>query len=200
MNTIDLHFFDAKTISIDSIKSLPFLHEDDYLTIDQYTSLLGKQEKAISLYFKRKYIGDFYTNDFGKPLSTKTFFNISHSNGFVIFAKTNLGPIGIDIERNKPVSELLIKTITTDEELATIHDPKDFFKIWTCKESLIKSRGINLPKNLKSIPTLPLNGIKSYDQQAYSSQIKEYSDYIIAVTIQSNVDFTINLISEEISL
>ena len=187
MNTIDLHFFDAKTISIDSIKSLPFLHEDDYLTIDQYTSLLGKQEKAISLYFKRKYIGDFYTNDFGKPLSTKTFFNISHSNGFVIFAKTNLGPIGIDIERNKPVSELLIKTITTDEELATIHDPKDFFKIWTCKESLIKSIGINLR-------------IKSYDQQAYSSQIKEYSDYIIAVTIQSNVDFTINLISEEISL
>ena len=198
MNTIDLYLFDAKTISIDSIKSLPFLREDDFLAIDKYTSLLGKQEKAASLYFKRKYIGDFYTNEFGKPLANQTFFSISHSNGLVIFAKTNSGPIGIDIEKIKIVSELLIHTVTTDEELTTVHTPKDFFKIWTCKESLIKSIGTSLPKDLKSLPALPLNGLKTYKQQLYSSQIKEYSDYIIAVTIQSNVDFNINLISETI--
>ena len=199
MKTIDLYLFDSKKIDDNLIKSLPFLRDEDFVILEEYTTLLGKQEKALSLYFKRKYIGDYSINQYGKPLSDSAFFNISHSNGIVIFTKTNLGPIGIDIEQIRPVSKELITGITTNEELQSINSPEDFFKLWTCKESLLKSNGRGIIRNLKSVPALPYNGTKIYNQVYYFSQVIKNSDYIIAVTIQSKEDFKINIIQEEIN-
>ena len=89
----------------------------------------------------------FKYNENGKPyLSGRNdiFFNISHSEDYIAVAISD-EPVGIDIEKIKPVNLSVIKRVLNPEELKVIEkaedDDSEFIKLWTKKEAVIKLYG-----------------------------------------------------------
>ena len=196
MNEIELHILDTSNITADSLYNLPFLKTEDFEEFERYKTDIGKKEKAISAYFKRKYIGEYSLNENGKPIAKDIYFNVSHSNGIVIFAKYST-PIGVDIEHIESKDEDIKRYITNDEEYSKIQNDEDFFSIWVSKESLVKANGSGL-KDIKTIPALPYDGIKQYEGEKYYSHLLKINDYFISVTILDLNDFIIKTIIEGI--
>ena len=162
-----------------------------------YSNENNKYSKAISSLFLDKFVGDdIYYNEHNKPLSDNCYFNISHSNEYVIFAKTD-SLIGVDIEYIKSKNEKLFNYTLSKNELENMNDKSDFILYWTSKESLVKCVGIGLTKNLKEIPALPINaGKKIFLNNKYYTKSIKYKDYYISVTME--IDFKINLIEIDI--
>ena len=197
MENVKLYFFDTNKYTFDELKNSIYITNDDINNSLRYKMDINRKEALISSYFKNKYIDDeIYFNEYNKPISNKYLFNISHSNGLVIFAITNKYDIGIDIELIRDVKENLIKYISNDDELKYIDNEKKFYEIWTSKESIVKSLGKGLFKKVNEIPALPINGIKIFDGITYSSKIIENDSYVISVTLKANEDFNIEFINE----
>ena len=89
-------------------------------------------------------------------------------------------PVGIDIERIRPVKEGLCRRVCTPEELAYLQaapeelssDPaslRRFFEIWTGKEAYFKKCGTGIT-NLRSVNVLSL-----------SRQVHTVEDYILQI-------------------
>ncbi len=87
------------------------------------------------------------TDEKGRPYlkGSDMFISISHSCDMVACAIDNK-PIGIDIEKIKPVTEKFIKFVCTeseqeyilDENLTDSEKSQRFFEIWTAKEAVFK--------------------------------------------------------------
>ena len=72
-------------------------------------------------------------SDSGKPLTEGAFFSISHSGNVVLCAVSDL-PVGVDIERLRPVPAHLSDRFGTQE-------PEEFFRLWTRMEARMKCVG-----------------------------------------------------------
>lgn len=101
------------------------------------------------------------TNQYGKPFAVglPIEFNISHSENLAVCAVDHY-PVGIDIERIRPVDLKIAKCICTDEELVYLfqHIPQEsdfaktpdettlirFFELWTTKEAYCKCCGVGI--------------------------------------------------------
>lgn len=78
-------------------------------------------------------------------------FNISHTDGLALFALARR-PIGIDVERTRAVANLegLVERFfspaerTAYEELPAGLRTTAFFRGWTCKEAVLKTRGLSV--------------------------------------------------------
>ncbi len=105
----------------------------------------------------------------GRPFfeNSQYFLSLSHS-GEVAFSAVSKSPLGIDVEKIRPISKNLINRVCVDEEKAyvigdfsvtdekEICDPdvlKRFFEIWTAKEAYFKMLGSGIT-DLKSVNTL----------------------------------------------
>ncbi|WP_409200805.1 4'-phosphopantetheinyl transferase family protein [Methanobrevibacter sp. DSM 116169] len=113
----------------------------------------------------------FSKNSYGKPYlinSKDVFFNISHSDNFVICA-ISTKEVGVDIEKIKDIDlDIARKFFFKDEyELILKSNNKidDFYKLWTLKESFMKftSKGFNLN----------LNDFSVYDGENFNVIFKE---------------------------
>lgn len=107
-------------------------------------------------------------SDNGKPvLNCPLYFSISHSDSTVVCA-VDTAPVGIDIEKIRPVKRELIERVCTESELSYVsgkadietlckdHDIlKRFFEIWCIKEAYYKKLGAGV-KSFKDINTLTL--------------------------------------------
>lgn len=155
-------------------KALRYKHEDDIL------------RSIGSSYFIKKYVGDITYNKYGKPLSDKLYFNISHAKDYVVYVSDD-NPIGIDIEYFKDVKEDLIKYSMNDLEIASIKEKSDFYYFWTKKEAIVKLKGETL-SDIKNI----INNNKDIK----TSTIKFKNDYYLSVA--SNEFDEINIINEKI--
>ena len=85
----------------------------------------------------------------GKPfLSGGPEFNISHSRGYVAVAFSD-GPVGLDMELMRPFSQALPERVFSASELSWFREKgstqRDFFTLWTLKESYYKYLGTGLP-------------------------------------------------------
>lgn len=81
------------------------------------------------------------SNENGKPYiigRPDIFISLSHSDGTVA-AVVSDKPVGIDIERIRPVTDKL-KNRVCKEKTET---DEEFFKVWTVKEAYLKASGIN---------------------------------------------------------
>lgn len=99
----------------------------------------------------------FLYNNHGKPyINEKIHFNVSHSNEMALYAFTNIGHIGIDIEKIQPIADLLeiSKQYFSDNEIQTLRSLKlekqliSFFNCWTRKEAFVKAVGTGLSQSL----------------------------------------------------
>ena len=197
MSKLSIYYFDVNGISVDELIKHSFLNENDIKELDKYTSSEAKKEKIISTHFKNKYVGEYYLNEYGKPLSNNTYFNISHSKGMIVCLISDY-EVGIDIEKIRPYKKELKSYISNEDEEKYIKTDANFYEIWTSKESLVKANGKGLRTNIKSIPALPINGRVSYEEKVYNRKSVRLDNYIISVTIESDVDYKIDLIKEEL--
>jgi 4'-phosphopantetheinyl transferase len=97
------------------------------------------------------------------PQPTIRPFNVSHTEGMVLFAAVDCGPIGVDVERLSRKTDIgLAERYFAPAEVDYVHSSYDpearmeaFFRVWTLKEAFIKAIGTGL--------TMPL-GDFAFDQ------------------------------------
>ncbi len=193
---IKIILFDINNLK-DDFLNLSYITEEDKINALKYKNLLDQKQHIVSSYLKRKYVKDYYLDEFKKPKSNNIFFNVSHSKNLVGIALGNVD-LGLDIEfKDKDRKEELINYVCNQDELNKIKEESDFYKIWTSKESLLKCVGTGLVNDIKNINSLPLNGLKKYNDSYFYSHYIDYFDYSISVTLAQNKDFDIDLIIEE---
>lgn len=192
---VKIHILNFKDIPLDVLLCSNYLSNEERASFNKFTNIDVKKEKIVSSIFKNKYIGDYYLNEKGKPLSKDIYFNISHSHGVIVFI-VDKSPIGIDIEKIKKVEDDLIDYISNEEEKLYIKDEKTFFEIWTNKEALLKAIGTGISSNIKDIPSLPLNSKRSYQDKIYSNKTITFEDYVITVSREDEEEFELKIIKE----
>jgi 4'-phosphopantetheinyl transferase len=79
-------------------------------------------------------------------------FNLAHSGGFALYALTELGEIGVDLEHVRPefAGDDIARRFFSSDEVARLTElhanvrHEAFFNCWTRKEAFIKAKGIGL--------------------------------------------------------
>lgn len=184
-------------LPLDYLTNSIYFSTEDSFSYEKYKNEKVKKERIVSSILKNKYIGEYYLNEYGKPLSKKMFFNISHSEGYIALVIDQV-PVGIDIEKIRPAEEGLKEYISNAEEKEYIHNDETFFEVWTNKEALVKAHGNGINQKIDSIPALPINSIKNYENKTYFNKTVRYQDLIITVSREGSNDFDIDIIKEVI--
>ena len=139
-------------------KSLRFKLADDRV---RYQFAHGMLRKQLGAHLKAdpKQL-EFTTNPHGKPalLNQSTRFNLSHSGDQVLIGISNDYEIGVDIECIRPLKDplALAKRFFTLEEFESIQasephlQTRQFFKIWTQKEAIVKAQGRSIANTFLS--------------------------------------------------
>lgn len=187
MHKIDLYLLDTRNRSLDEFHLERFKCD--------YKEETTRLEKQVSSYLKKKYIGEFYLNEFGKPLSIDKIFNISHSKGVVALAISKEFSIGLDVEVIRDYKDETAKYISSDEEYASIKDNESFFTIWTNKEALVKCLGTGVKEEVKKIPAIPIDGLKRYKDHEFITKTIKIKDLIVTIALETTEPFEINLIT-----
>lgn len=102
----------------------------------------------------------FETGRYGKPSLAGTagpYFNVSHSGSFALIGVSRLRPIGVDIEWNREISDMLglAEAFFSRREYRSLVglNPKEresaFYAIWTGKESVLKALGTGIGESVK---------------------------------------------------
>lgn len=123
---------------------------------------------------------DFLYNDLGKPYfeNSPLNFSISHSQNLliVVFSKY---PIGVDLQHFLPFDYNTALDVCNSAELNIILNSKnkdrEFTRIWTQKESVVKLHGTTLYLDVKNI----LNNASDYQFKNYLKK-----DYSISICIK----------------
>ena len=110
---------------------------------------------------------EFDTEEAGKPYlkNADCHFSISHSEKMVAVAVNKKKPVGIDIEKIRPVSARIAKRVFSlsdiryvfqsdnvpDGEILDIEMQERFFRVWTYKEAFVKMTGQGIDDDIKNI-------------------------------------------------
>lgn len=87
---------------------------------------------------------EFLYNEHGKPyIEGGPFFSISHCKEGIAVAIDDQ-PVGIDIEAIRNVDQELILRTMNEEEQRQIHSNRDFTRLWTQKEAILKMEGTGI--------------------------------------------------------
>lgn len=194
---LKIYIMDCNNIPLEVLLSSPYISMLEQSSFDKYKNELTKKEKVASSILKNKYVGKYYLNEYGKPLSDNCYFNVSHSHGYVALVVDTV-PVGLDIELVREVDKDLINYSTSEEEKEYIHDNVSFFEIWTNKEALVKANGKGIKQKIDQIIGLPINGIRTFEGLTYFNVTSRYHDIILTVSRQDNIKFTFNVIKEVI--
>lgn len=150
--------------------------------VDQLRSLLSSYLKNQLSNSEEKF------NEFGKPyFPDAPHFNISHSGKYLVMAIAE-NEVGVDIEENIARNMSVLNKIFNTVEVKLLKSHEDFYFLWCSKESLIKCMGVTINK-IKEIPSLPLNGIKTYKGVDYQSRSLVYDKHIISITLKNSLPF-----------
>ena len=162
-------------------KALKFKNEKDQIRSMISSSLINSLSNEEILF-----------NEMGKPYyQNGPFFNVSHSGQFVIMAVSNK-EIGVDIEENNNSDMSPLIKIFNEAEVKLIKEHADFYYLWCAKESLIKCMGSSINK-VKEVPSLPLNGLKTFKGKDYQCQTFIYEKHIVSITREGNEEFTVKI-------
>ena len=108
---------------------------------------------------KNGLVDEWQYNEHGKPyLKNGPYFNISHCKAGIAVAVDDQ-PIGIDIESIRHAESDLIERTMNAEEQKTIRSDRDFTRLWTRKEAVVKAEG---------------TGIESFEQIQKTLEIEDW--------------------------
>lgn len=112
----------------------------------------------------------FEYNESGKPfLPGGPYFSISHCRSGIAVA-TDDQPIGIDIETIRHADADLIARTMNAEEQSRIRSDRDFTRLWTQKEAVVKAQGVGIVSFEQLQSVLPANtewAIESIEKENY---------------------------------
>lgn len=102
----------------------------------------------------------------GKPVlegNGKLHFNSSHTADWTVIAISRAGPVGIDIEicTDTPANEAIVETSFGSSERGFLAKrsgaawSEAFYRVWTCKEAVLKAEGTGLIDNLSGLTVEP---------------------------------------------
>ena len=130
-------------------------------------------------------------NEKGKPFlkNNLAYISLSHSGHFAV-ASIASHNVGVDIEEIKPIEDGVIQRVTTKNEQKQIKNLRDFYRLWTAKECMLKITGeglsggmehidLHLSENKISIITAPTNS---------NLYFKEYNVPNFCLTVCSEED------------
>ncbi len=143
----------------------------------------------------------FSKNQYGKPFLNNAadfFFNLSHSGHWIACAVDKM-PIGIDIQKMKPIDFRISKRFFSEEEDNDLKNKREpdklpyFFTLWALKESYIKAKGKGLLIPLNSF-TVKADNLKKVifkaphldEKNKYFTQYDIDRKYKMAVCAQNN--------------
>lgn len=113
---------------------------------------------------------DFEYNPNGKPFFPGgPYFSISHCRSGIAVA-TDDQPIGIDIETIRHADADLIARTMNAEEQSRIRSDRDFTRLWTQKEAVVKAQGVGIVSFEQLQSVLPANtewAIESIEKENY---------------------------------
>ena len=184
--------FDFSKLNIDDLFQSSLLDSDDKYRISKIVSEKVRLENTVSTILKNKYIGNYYLNEHGKPLSDSLCFNIAHSHGLIVLG-IDESPLGVDLEKIREYRSDLKSYISNEDEFKYINSDKSFFEIWTAKEALVKVDGSGINLNVKSIPALPLYGERKFRDKTYFCKHIEYKDFVISIARLGGKDYKIDI-------
>lgn len=118
------------------------MHLDEKHSSSKQNSIIAWYELlSLSKLDFNQELSDIEFNEFGKPISNKLFFNISHSNNIVLIAISH-DLVGVDVELVRKINKkerfcdfLHLDKTTTNEEL---------IKEWTKYEAKVKCLGTSI--------------------------------------------------------
>ena len=114
---------------------------------------------------------NFYFQN-GKPylVGSDLFISLSHSEEGVA-AVVSETPVGIDIEKIKPITDKLINYVCNENEKEYIESGEDreyrFFTVWTAKEAFFKKNGGS--------------GVRAVDTTLFEKSVYKIEDYLITI-------------------
>lgn len=169
------------------------LNEPQIAKMQKFVKEVDQLRSLLSSYLKNQLTGgEEKVNEFGKPFSLDApQFNISHSGKYIVMAIAE-NEVGIDIEENTTRDISVLKNIFNNVEIKLLKNNEDFYYLWCGKESLIKCLGVNINK-IKDIPSLPLNGIKTYKGVDYQCRSLVYDKHIISITLKGAMPFDVRI-------
>lgn len=130
----------------------------------------------------------------GKPEIDGLHFNISHAENFVICSVSE-NPVGCDIEKIRSIKSGFEKRFFTQNEVSYLdkfsgeEKLKQFFRLWTMKESYMKFTGDGMKLALNRFEFIIEDSVKIFrDGILIPCFIKEYEfvDYCISVCCEKN--------------
>lgn len=129
----------------------------------------------------------------GKPFfnNLKIQFNISHSGSVVVCAVSELGDVGVDIEKIEELPESVVEYCFSHKEKQNLNSMSidtrigKFYDIWTRKESYLKYKGWGLIDDMKTINTFDDSIEKYYHTYQLDGYIINiYSEIDSEITFQ----------------
>ena len=159
----------------------------------RYANEIDQIRSLLSSYLKNQLSREeLLKNENGKPyFNNGPYFNISHSGRYVLMA-VSTSEIGVDIEEIKSKDMSSLVRIFNEAEAKMIKEHSDFYYLWCAKESLIKCMGSSINK-IKEVPSLPLNGLKTFKGKDYQCQTFIYEKHIVSITREGNEEFTVKI-------
>lgn len=172
----------------DDLKDLSCLSSDERVV---YQSFHSKKSQLL-FYYSRKLLRqrlshylkiepsliEFGKSQFGKlQLHPKrncfqVFFNLSHSENWIVLAFSRDRDVGVDIEWIRPIQSVhkfCERFFSNDEiqflnKFSTEQQLRIFFKIWTAKEAYLKAKGVGLSESLRNFSVIR-NGVYALSHQ-----------------------------------
>ena len=157
----------------------------------RYANEIDQIRSLLSSYLKNQLSREeLLKNENGKPyFNNGPYFNISHSGRYVLMA-VSTSEIGVDIEEIKIKDMSSLVRIFNEAEAKMIKEHSDFYYLWCAKESLIKCMGSSVSK-VREIPSLPLNGLKTFKGKDYQCKSFIYDKHIVSITREGNEEYEI---------
>ena len=159
----------------------------------RYANEIDQIRSLLSSYLKNQLSREeLLKNENGKPyFANGPYFNISHSGKYVLMA-VSTAEIGVDIEEIKSKDMSSLVRIFNEAEAKMIKEHSDFYYLWCAKESLIKCMGLTVGK-VREMPSLPLNGLKTYKGKDYQCKSFIYDKHIVSITREGNEEYEIDI-------
>lgn len=154
-----------------------YYHEDDEL------------RSIISAFLVKKYVKceELTYNAYGKPYAKNgVFFNVSHSGKKVVIAIAEK-EVGIDVQEMDKDDLSHLQELFKDVDFTSL-SLEDKYLHWANKESITKCTGSGI-KEIKEVPSHPLNGSRTYEREKYYSHSFINDGYAYSVTIKDSKDF-----------
>ncbi|MBO4323628.1 MAG: 4'-phosphopantetheinyl transferase superfamily protein [Clostridia bacterium] len=193
MAKVSLYIFDVKKMEKDVETYLFRLSKEQRTRADEYKIAKDRLRYIGGAYLVNEYTPDLPVSygERGKPYKEGCFYNLSHSKDFAALAVSDI-EVGIDLEAVRDIDDGFIKKVCSPKELEFVSSKKDFFTVWTMKESLLKCKGSGLISRLNAVPSIP-QGVREYEGEKYFTKSFERNGYVISITLKTGEDFEIKI-------